>query len=199
MSDGPQQAGGNGVPVGRLVVISGPSGSGKTTICKRLALVPGIQLSVSATTRRRRSGEVEGVDYHFLSRDDFEAKVRDGEFLEHARYNDHLYGTLAAPVAALRRQGVHVLLEIEVQGTELLRRQRVEGSFFFIRPPNMSILQERLMRRATESQDEVERRLQLAIGEMEKQDLYDHVIINDTVERAVAEILGLLNLETARS
>ncbi|MCA8972160.1 MAG: guanylate kinase [Planctomycetes bacterium] len=179
---------------GRLVVISGPSGSGKTTICRALAERDDVRLSVSATTRKRRKGEVDGIDYWFLTPDDFEARVRRGEFLEHAAYNDNRYGTLRSVVEDQLRHVPVVILEIEVQGTRQLRDRGVEATYLFVMPPSLEELEQRLRTRSTEDPETIQRRLQIARKEMDMAHLYDHVVINDDLEatlRQVASFLGL--------
>ena len=158
-----------------LIVLSGPSGSGKTTICKELAKDPRVRFSVSATTRAMRPGEQDGREYWFLSETEFEHRVQAGAFLEHVRYNGNRYGTLLSELRKGESRGETVLLEIEVQGTRALR--------------------ERLQRRGTERPEDVEKRLQIARSEMEQRTLYDHVVVNDDLERAVQETrerVGLL-------
>lgn len=180
---------------GRLVVISGPSGSGKTSICKALVEDPRVELSVSATTRPRRPGEVDGRDYHFVTPEQFEAKVRAGEFLEHADYNGHRYGTLREEVERRLRRGVFVILEIEVQGTKQLRAQGVPGTYVFVMPPSLDELERRLRARGTDSEDEIARRLRIARAEMDLAHHYDHVVVNRDLDEAVAEVRRLLDLD----
>ena len=181
---------------GRLAVISGPSGSGKTTICRELAEDPRVMLSVSATTRARREGEVDGRDYIFLSETEFEERVGRGEFLEHARYNDNRYGTLASAVQEQVEKGFVVILEIEVQGTRILRERGVEATYVFIMPPSPEELERRLKARKTEGAEVIRRRLEIAQEEMHMAHLYDHVVINDELERAVREVQGMLGLRS---
>lgn len=178
-----------------LIVLSGPSGSGKTTICKELAKDPRVRFSVSATTRAMRPGEQDGREYWFLSETEFEHRVQAGAFLEHVRYNGNRYGTLLSELRKGESRGETVLLEIEVQGTRKLREQQVPGVYVFIMPPSEAVLRERLQRRGTERPEDVEKRLQIARSEMEQRTLYDHVVVNDDLERAVQETrerVGLL-------
>jgi guanylate kinase len=177
-----------------LLVISGPSGAGKTSVCKALRADPRVEFSVSATTRRMRDGEVEGVDYRFLSPAEFAAAEARGEFLESATYNGNRYGTLRGPMDAALAAGKVYVLEIEVQGTRQLRAAGVEGIYVFVVPPSMEVLRERLVRRGQNRPDEIEERLEIARQELEARSLYDHVVENlDLAEtiRRVRELCGL--------
>jgi len=179
---------------GRLVVISGPSGSGKTSVCKALKLHPQVEFSVSATTRAQRSGEQDGVDYHFLDAAEFERRVERREFLEWARYNGRCYGTLRAPMVRALAEGRVFVLEIEVQGTRQLREAEVEGLYLFIVPPDFEELRRRLQRRGSDSPAEIEDRLRIAQEELRAASLYDHVIENPDLQatiRRVEELIGL--------
>ncbi len=179
---------------GRMVVISGPSGSGKTTICRALAEDPRVRFSVSATTRPKRSNEVDGRDYFFLSEDEFERRVQRGEFLEQAHYNGHRYGTLRSAVDGEIAKGFVVILEIEVQGTRLLREQNVEATYVLIMPPSLEELERRLTARSTEDAETIRQRLVIARGEMDMAHLYDHVVINADLQTAIQEVRGVLGL-----
>lgn len=186
---------------GKLVVISGPSGAGKTSVCRVLKQEPRVEFSVSATTRPMRTGERAGVDYHFLSPEDFAARIAAGEFLEWASYNGKLYGTPRWPMTAAIAAGRTFLLEIEVKGTRQLREQQVPGIFLFIAPPSLDELRQRLERRGTNSAEDIEARVRIADEEMAAagqqiggRPLYDHTILNvdlDATIRRVAELIGL--------
>ena len=180
---------------GRLLVISGPSGSGKSTICKKLLEDPRVTFSVSATTRKRREGEVDGRDYHFLSREEFKRKVERGEFVEHAEVYGNMYGTLREPMRKAMAEGKVYLLEIDVQGANQLRALGEEGTYVFIAPPDFEELRRRLAGRGTETPEMLERRLHKAEDEWRERVKYDHVVVNDRVERAVAEIRKLVGLD----
>jgi guanylate kinase len=189
---------GAGAGAGRLIVISGPSGSGKTSICKELVKDGRVRFSVSATTRPPRRGEVDGKDYRFLDPAEFQAEVdRDG-FLEHVRYNGARYGTLKAPVDAAIARGETILLEIETQGTQRLRELRIPGLYIFIVPPDEGTLRSRLRSRSTETDAEVAGRLELAKGELEKQGMYDIVVVNDDLTKAVAEVRDAIARDGAK-
>ncbi len=179
---------------GRLVVISGPSGAGKTSVCKALKLRPEVEFSVSATTRAIRPGECDGVDYHFLSQPDFERRVAANEFLEWANYNGRCYGTLRAPMDAALQKGRIFVLEIEVQGTQQLRKAKVPGIYVFIVPPSMAALRERLQKRASNSPEEIEQRLRIAEQELQFRHLYDHVVENVELPDTIRAVEGLIGL-----
>ena len=181
---------------GRLVVISGPSGSGKSSICRAICRFPGLEFSVSATTRPPRSGERNGVDYRFLTRRQFERLVGEGAFLEWARVHDNLYGTLRAPLERALRRGKTFVLEIDVQGAHQLREKGVEGTFLFIAPPSLQDLRRRLVARGTDSPAVVERRMRNARREMRHARRYDRVVVNDDLSRAIAEVRSILGLSS---
>lgn len=178
----------------RLVVISGPSGSGKTTVVRNLRTDHRVTFSVSATTRQQREGERDGVDYHFLSREAFESGMAKGEFLETAYYNGNLYGTLRAPMERALAAGRLFVLEIEVQGTRLLRDQGVQGLYVFLVPPSLEVLRERLVRRGQNSPQEIEARLAIAAEEMRARDLYDVVIVNEDIEKTIHQVRQVIGL-----
>lgn len=180
-------------PPGRLIVISGPSGVGKTTICHALRGRGRIVRSVSATTRAPRPGEVDGRDYFFMTRKAFEAKRDAHGFLEWAEYAGNLYGTPRDFVEQQLREGNHPLLEIEVKGVEQLRGMKISGIYVFIAPPSVDDLRKRLEGRGNMPKDVIERRIKVAEEELKKKDLYDVVVVNDTIDRALAEVLDVLD------
>ena len=186
---------GTGEAKGRLIVISGPSGVGKTTICHALRGRGRIVRSVSATTRAPRPGEVHGRDYFFMTREDFVAKREKGGFLEWAEYAGNLYGTPKDFVKAETERRNCPLLEIEVQGVEQLRKQGWDGIYVFLAPPSLDDLRRRLEKRGAMAPEVIERRMKVAEQEMNRKDLYDHVVVNDVVERALAEVLAILDRE----
>ena len=179
---------------GKLVVVSGPSGSGKTSVCRALKKYPGVVFSVSATTRPQRQGERDGVDYHFVSREEFERRVADGEFVESAQYGNYHYGTLRAPMVEALAAGEVFVLEIDVQGTRQLREAAVEGLFVFVVPPGVDALRQRLIGRGTDSSEEIEQRLAIAADELRAADLYDRVIVNEDLDRTIGELADIIGL-----
>jgi guanylate kinase len=176
-----------------VFVITGPSGVGKGTLIRALReRVPELALAVSATTRSARPGEQDGVDYHFLSDDEFEERVAAGEFVEHARYSGRRYGTLRSELERHRAEGRPVLLEIEVQGARQVREAMPEAVQVFIGPPSEDALRTRLVGRGTDSTDQVEARLETARAELGAQEEFGHVVVNDRLEDAVAELERLV-------
>jgi guanylate kinase len=179
--------------VARVFVITGPSGVGKGTLLRGLREeVPELELSVSATTRKPRPGERDGLDYHFLSPEDFERRVAEGEFLEHASYSGHRYGTLRSEVEKRLREGRPVALEIEVQGARQVRAAMPEAVAVFIAPPSPEALRARLIGRGTDTPEEVEIRMQTAERELEAQPEFSHVVVNDRLEQATADLVSVV-------
>jgi len=180
---------------GKMLVISGPSGSGKTTICKRLLEDPRVRFSVSATTRQPRPGEVDGRDYHFVTRDEFKQWMAEGAFIEHADVYGNMYGTLRRPMEEALARGEVYLLEIDVQGALQLKTLGEPGLYVFIAPPDFDELRRRLVARKTEAPAVLERRLQKAEDEWRERTKYDFIVVNDVVERAVGEVRRIAGLD----
>jgi guanylate kinase len=185
--------------VGKVFVITGPSGVGKGTLIERLLeRIPDLELSVSATTRTPRAGEVDGRDYHFLTPEEFERRVEAGDFLEHATYSGHRYGTLREEVERRLEEGRSVVLEIEVEGARQVREAMPEAVQIFIAPPDPKALRNRLEARGTDSAEAIERRLRTAEIELEAQGDFPHVVVNDEVQKASTELEGLVRGELSR-
>lgn len=178
---------------GNLYIFTGPSGAGKGTVLRELlGRVPGLFLSVSATTRAPREGERDGVHYYFISKSAFEQKIAENAFLEHARYVDNYYGTLEAPVDERLVAGDDVILEIEVQGAMQVHEKRPDAVMVFLAPPSIEELSARLRGRGTESEEKIRQRLETARVELGYQDRFDHIVVNDTVENAVARLTEII-------
>jgi guanylate kinase len=179
--------------VARVFVITGPSGVGKGTLIRSLRdRIPELELSVSATTRAPRPGEVDGVDYHFLEDAEFERRVQAGEFVEHATYSGRRYGTLRSELERRLRDGHPVVLEIEVQGARQVRRTMPEALQVFIAPPSRDALRARLIGRGTDDPEQVERRLATAERELQAQGEFTRVVVNDRLEDAVDELESIV-------
>ncbi len=178
----------------KLFVISAPSGAGKTSLVRALlARRPSLVVSVSHTTRAPRAQEVEGRDYYFVSRERFEELVRSGAFLEHAPVFDNYYGTGAQQVRERLAEGRDVVLEIDWQGAQQVRRARPDCVTIFVLPPSRAALRERLRERRTDTPEVIERRLRDAVGDMTHYREFDYVVVNDDFERAVLELNAILD------
>jgi guanylate kinase len=177
----------------RLFVISGPSGVGKGTLISRAReRVPGLELATSATTRPMRPGEADGRDYHFLTPEQFDQRVGEGAFLEHVEFAGNRYGTLRSEVDRRLARGSSVILEIDVPGAREVERQLPDAVLVFIAPPDVTDLERRLTARGTNSPEDIANRLRIARAELEARDDFAHVIVNDDVERAAAELTRLI-------
>jgi guanylate kinase len=175
---------------GRLIVVSGPSGAGKSTLIRAsLEEVPELAYSVSATTRRPRPGEVNGIDYIFLSRQEFERWIQECRFLEWAEYSGNLYGTPERKVEEFLDEGKSVILELELQGARQVRVKRPDAVMVFVRAPSLEETRRRLTGRATESEEALESRLATAVGEVAARDEFDHEVINENRERARRDMI----------
>ncbi|HEX4838049.1 MAG TPA: guanylate kinase [Solirubrobacteraceae bacterium] len=180
----------------RVLVITGPSGVGKGTLIRGLMeRLPQLELSVSATTRAPRPGEEDGVDYHFLPSEEFERRVRAGEFVEHADYAGRRYGTLRSELAKRMLHGAAVVLEIEVQGARQVRETVPSAVQIFIAPPSLEALRTRLIGRGTDDAQEVERRLGVAEKELAAQSEFAHVVVNDRLDDALDRLTEIVTAE----
>ncbi len=180
----------------KVFVITGPSGVGKgTLISTLLERVPGLELSISATTREPRKGEVDGRDYHFLTLEQFDQRVAAEDFLEFATYSGNRYGTLRSEVRRRLEEGQSVVLEIEVQGARQVRAAMRESVQVFIAPPDPASLRRRLESRGTDSLDAIDARLEVAEQELAAQDEFAHRVVNDELDRAADELEGIVRAE----
>jgi len=179
--------------VARVFVITGPSGVGKGTLIRGLMeRLRELELSVSATTRAPRPGERDSVDYHFLTREEFDRKVRDGEFVEHADYAGRSYGTLRSELEERVHAGKPVVLEIEVKGARQVRESVPDAVQVFIAPPSLDELRTRLIGRGTDDPEGVERRLMVAAEELKAQPEFAHVVVNDRLQDALEQLTGIV-------
>jgi guanylate kinase len=184
--------------VAKVFVITGPSGVGKGTLIRGLLeRVPELELSVSATTRAPRPGEVGGVDYHFLSNADFDRHIAAGDFLEHAEYSGNHYGTLRSELQRRLQVGVPVVLEIEVQGARQVREAMPDAAAVFIAPPSREALRARLVGRGTDTPEQIDARLCTAERELEAQPEFAHVVVNDRLEQATDDLVRIVREELA--
>ena len=182
----------------RVFVITGPSGVGKGTLIRGLLdRVPGLELAVSATTRKPRPGEVDGVDYHFLTDAEFDRLVAEGGFVEHATYSGNRYGTLRRELAERLARGAGVVLEIELQGARQIRATMPEAVQIFIAPPSSDALRARLVGRGTDDAAQVEERLTTAERELAAQHEFAHVVVNDRLELALDELEAIVRAALA--
>ena len=180
----------------RVFVITGPSGVGKGTLIRGLMeRLPVLELSVSATTRAPRPGERDGVDYHFLTREEFDRRVQEGEFVEHADYAGRSYGTLRSELEERVRAGSPVVLEIEVQGARQVRASVPDAVQVFIAPPTLQELRTRLIGRGTDDPEGVERRLLVAAEELMAQPEFAHVVVNDRLQDALEQLTAVVAAE----
>ena len=185
---------------GILVIVSGPSGCGKDTVLNELVkLDSNVKVSVSMTTREARAGEIDGTHYYFVDRAYFEKKIDENKMLEFAEYAGNYYGTPAEPVDDMLSMGKAVILKIEVQGAEKIRNLYDSVISIFILPPSMAVLEERLRGRGSEDEETLQHRLFIAREEIKRAAEYDYVVVNDTVEQAVADIRMIIDSERKKT
>ncbi|EHL76833.1 guanylate kinase [Bacillus smithii] len=185
---------------GLLIVLSGPSGVGKGTVRKAIFSDPNVdfEYSISMTTRQPREGEVDGVDYFFKTREQFEQLIKEGKLLEYAEYLGNYYGTPLDYVKETLEAGKDIFLEIEVQGAKQVREKIPDGLFIFLAPPSLSELYNRIVNRGTEDDERIRGRMEKARKEIEMMDLYDYVVENDEVEKACERIKAIVIAEHCR-
>ena len=179
-----------------LIILIAPSGGGKTTIRQAvLAREDDVEYSVSFTTRKAREGEVDGVDYCFISLEEFSERIEQGDFLEHANVHGNLYGTSHSFIKNKMNAGKHVLLDIDVQGAKQILAKGVNAVTIFILPPSESILKKRLNRRGTDTKEVIEHRLKNAASEIDQIRHFDYLVINDKVEDAIKDVICIIRSE----
>ncbi len=184
---------------GQLFIVSAPSGTGKTTLVERLVrIVPDLRLSRSYTSRHARPGERNGVDYNFISRDEFDARIRAGGFLEWADVFGNYYGTGLEDTEQALSSGEDLVLVIDVQGARQVRARGIENRAIFVLPPSASVLEQRLRGRSKDSEDQIRRRLEVACREVSDVATYDYVVINDDIEACTERLRGIVAAERSR-
>ncbi len=184
---------------GSIFIVSAPSGAGKTTLCRLLTeRLSGIRHSISYTTRPPRKNEVHGRDYFFISEEEFMGMVRRGEFIEWAEVHGNLYGTSKAHLFEIVNSGMDVILDIDTQCAIQIKGSGLEAVFVFILPPSMKVLEERLRKRETDPEEVIQRRLKQAKKEISDYTMYDYVIFNDELEKAISELISIVVAERLR-
>ena len=185
---------------GALIILAGPSGSGKDTVMKELfKLVPDLKFSISSITRDMREGEVNGEKYNFISRDEFESLIENKQLLEYNVYSGNYYGTPKAPVEKAIAEGNEILIEIDVNGAEEVRKNCKDYYSVFIMPPSFEVLRERLIGRGTDKMEVIEKRLSEAKNEMARANEFDYVIVNDDLMTAVQTFKTIIEAERCKS
>ena len=178
---------------GKLIIVSGPSGSGKSTVTKLVKDRLNIPLSISATTRQPRVGEIDGKDYFFLTREILEKKIKNDEFYEYANVHGNYYGTLKEVVESNLNKGLNVILEIDVQGALIAKKKKKDAILVFFRTKDMETLENRLRNRKTDSEEVIQLRLKNAAKELEYEPEYDYTIINNDIEQSCKELINIIN------
>lgn len=183
---------------GKLFIISGPSGAGKGTICQRIIQEVKVELSVSMTTRKPRTGEVDGINYYFTTKEAFQQEIQAGGFLEYAEVYGNFYGTPRDKVIERLESGTDVVLEIDIQGALSVKNAYPNGIFIFILPPSMSELRKRITGRGTETEEAINLRLSQTLKEVSYIDKYDYCVVNGELEEAVARVKAIITAEHSR-
>ncbi len=185
---------------GNIFIVSAPSGAGKTTLCKKIiSTVDGLVQSVSYTTRKPRKGEVNDVDYSFISSGKFKKMIAGGDFIEWAEVHGNLYGTSKKRLKNLLHSGFDIILDIDTQGAKQFRKSFDDGVFIFILPPSMEILRERLEKRMSNSKKDIQMRLKLAVNEIKEYEMYDYVIVNNILRDSIRQLEAIIIAERLRN
>lgn len=177
---------------GKFIIISGPSGVGKGTICNVLLKELNAWYSISMTTRGIREGEVDGVNYYFISKDEFRKRIDEGKLLEYNIYNDNYYGTPKDIVLEKMEDGINVILEIDVNGARNIKNIFPDALLIYIAPPSIEVLKERLVNRGTEDLETIENRIKIADEELKQIDFYDYVVVNDNLDKAIDDVRNII-------
>ena len=183
---------------GLLIVISGPSGVGKGTICKQLIEYFNAWFSISVTTREKRDGEIEGKDYFFVTKEHFEQKIKDNDFLEYATYNNNYYGTLKSKIEEHLNNQIDVFAEIEVNGAKNIKKIYKDSVLIYILPPSLKVLEDRLRGRNTEDEETIQKRMNITKEELKQLDIYDYAVINDNLEETIEKIKNIIESEKSK-
>ena len=178
--------------LGKLYVVSGPSGAGKSTVCKEVRKILGINLSISATSRSPREGEIDGVDYYFLTVQEFEEKIKNGEFIEYAKVHNNYYGTLKSEVEKRLKNGEKIILEIDVQGGIQVKEKFPDAQLIFFKTETEEELERRLRGRQTDSEETIALRLKNSLKELEYEEKYEFTVINKEIEQACRDLINII-------
>ncbi|MEW6109195.1 MAG: guanylate kinase [Nitrospirota bacterium] len=183
-----------------MFIVSAPSGAGKTTLCKKVIdTVDNLRQSVSYTTRKPRKGEINDVDYSFITEKEFRKMIAEGDFVEWAEVHGNLYGTSRKRLETLMNSGFNVMLDIDTQGARQIRKSCKGGIFIFILPPSMKILRERLEKRKSNSKEDIERRMKRAVDEIRDYKMYDYVIVNDIIKNSLKKLEAIIIAERLKN
>lgn len=183
---------------GLLIVISGPSGVGKGTICKVLVEHFKAWYSISVTTREKRDGEENGKDYFFVTKEEFEQKIKDNDFLEYATYNNNYYGTLKSKINNHLNNNIDVFAEIEVTGAKNIKNIYKDSVLIYILPPSLKELEDRLRNRNTEDEQTIKNRMNITKEELKQIDIYDYVVVNDDLEKTIEKVKNIIESEKSK-
>lgn len=183
---------------GLLIIISGPSGVGKGTVCKELVKYFNAWFSVSVTTRGKRDGEIEGKDYFFVTKEEFEQKIKDNDFLEYATYNNNYYGTLKSKINEKLNEKIDVFAEIEVNGAKNIKEIYKDSVLIYILPPSLKELEERLRGRNTENEETIKNRMNITKEEIKQINIYDYAVVNDNLENTIEKIKDIIESEKSK-